>query len=330
MADVDELHKYCNFENFESDIVVDTNHNLKHMNRGDVGAEEIAFTLHLTNRILKHWWEVKLKVNQTNDRFISYVEILNLYLAKYQAVLIKDGCVRIEERLRRIASNAVNNSKGKRGRKYVEYFKQSISIALRSGELLKAGDMQKELDELKAKQRVLEQDNDNLQQHCNDIAQSLVLAELQGTRQNNNLLDAQDSCDKLRKENTQLWNYMDRISEQEGFVNCGKPISDVKGRQQRRKIRELKTSVEKAFWFAETLGLKLSTIELSDKDGMLHTIKYESGQGKKSYSHLSKEAKIKVKQVLYITDTFCIGEAAYHQLAMTPGGGGLPRPYLVK
>ena len=75
-------------------------------------------------------------------------------------------------------------------------------------------------------------------------------------------------------------NYMDKICEQEGFPNCGKHISDVKGRQQQRKIRELKTSVEKALWFAETFSLKLNSVKLSDKDGTQHTMTYESGQGK--------------------------------------------------
>ena len=35
-------------------------------------------------------------------------------------------------------------------------------------------------------------------------------------------------------------------------------------------------------------------------------------EGKKGYEDLSEEEKIKVQQVLYITDKFCIGEAAYH------------------
>ena len=44
---------------------------------------------------------------------------------------------------------------------------------------------------------------------------------------------------------------------------------------------------------------------------------------------MSEEEKDKVKQVLYVTDKFCIGEAAYHSLTMTDGGERLPRSYLV-
>ena len=44
-------------------------------------------------------------------------------------------------------------------------------------------------------------------------------------------------------------------------MNCGKSFLELKERQQRRKIRELKTYVEQALWFAETFGLKLSITE---------------------------------------------------------------------
>lgn len=127
---------------------------------------------------------------------------------------------------------------------------------------------------------------------------------------------------------------MDKISEQEGYEHSGKPISKVKGRQQRSKIRELKTYVEKAIWFSETFRLKLSSVEFADDDGRLHTIEYHNNiEGKKcSYKDLPHEEKVKVQQVLFITiaDKFCFWEAAYHELTMTNGREGLPRSYLVK
>ena len=50
-------------------------------------------------------------------------------------------------------------------------------------------------------------------------------------------------------------------------MNCGKRFSELKERQQRRKIRELKTYVEQALWFAETFGLKLSSVGFKDSGG---------------------------------------------------------------
>ena len=122
-------------------------------------------------------------------------------------------------------------------------------------------------------------------------------------------------------------------------MNCGKSFSQLKERQQRRKIRELKTYVEQALWFAETFGLKLSSVGFKDSGGVLHTIDYQAEEKRKSYKDLSEEEKdfpskkrktSLLKQVLNINDKFCIGEAAYHELAMTDGGGKLPLSYLVK
>ena len=161
---------------------------------------------------------------------------------------------------------------------------------------------------------------------------ALLQEELLRNTRHEELEQTQAELDKVKKENARLWQYIDKISEQ-GYENSGKPISKVKGRQQRRKIHELKTYVEKALWFAETFGLKLSSVEFADDDGRLHTIEYHNNiEGKKcSYKDLPDEEKVKVQQVLFITDKFCIGEAAYHELTMTNNGGeGLPRSYLVK
>ncbi len=58
-------------------------------------------------------------------------------------------------------------------------------------------------------------------------------------------------------------------------MNSGKTFSELKERQQRRRIKELKTYTEQALWFAETFGLKLSLVGFKDSDGVLHTIDYQ-------------------------------------------------------
>ena len=79
----------------------------------------------------------------------------------------------------------------------------------------------------------------------------------------------------------------------------------MEGRQQRRKIRELKTYVEKALWFAESFGLKLRFVQFADDDEKLHIIDYKPRvAGKKCYKDLSDEEKIKVQQV---HDSGCCG-----------------------
>ena len=50
----------------------------------------------------------------------------------------------------------------------------------------------------------------------------------------------------------------------ENCQNTGKCIPEVGRRQQRRKIKELKTQVERSLWFAETHGLHLGFLKLSE------------------------------------------------------------------
>ena len=113
MSDV--LQKYCDFKKFKDDIVIDTDHCLRYVNTQCVNSDEIVFTVHITNNVLKQWQDLK-DTQQSKDISFSFVEILNLFLAQNHAIVIKKDCSRIEERLRRLASVAKRNSSGKRGR----------------------------------------------------------------------------------------------------------------------------------------------------------------------------------------------------------------------
>ena len=117
-------------------------------------SEEIVYTIHITN-VLKQWQDLK----QSHCINFSYIEILNIFLAQNHAIIIKKDCTRIEERLRRLASEAKRNSSGKGGRASVDFGKWSKSIAIRNGELLKAVDLEKEVPDLKAANCILEQEN---------------------------------------------------------------------------------------------------------------------------------------------------------------------------
>lgn len=104
------------------------------------------------------------------------------------------------------------------------------------------------------------------------------------------------------------------------FKNSGKDISDLGKKQQRRKVNELTTYVEKSLWFAETFGLTLKSVTFSDKCGLNHSVVYESSPEGKRYKDLSEEEKTRIKEILLIVDQYCIGEAAYHEVTMTPAG----------
>ena len=55
--------------------------------------------------------------------------------------------------------------------------------------------------------------------------------------------------DSLVTENNKLHTYIEKLRHDIDFENSGKIISQVGERQQRRKIKELKTNIERALWF---------------------------------------------------------------------------------
>ena len=209
---------------------------------------------------------------------VSFVQILNCFLAENHAVLVKKDCKRVEEVLRKLCSKVNSNFKGKIGTDYTTFARQSRSIAIRHGELLTAGDLERELCDLKAAKVALEQENRRLNKCCDE---SLVQTEEVRSKSNDSLTEARADTEKLRRENANLWQYFDKISDQEGFKNCGKTFSEVKERQQRGKIREL-NYVEQALWFAKTFGLKLSSVRFKDSCGVSHTIDYQTSDRRKN------------------------------------------------
>ena len=82
-------------------------------------------------------------------------------------------------------------------------------------------------------------------------------------------------------------------------------------RQQKRKLKELKTNVEKALWFAETFGLSLNSVIFS-QERMAQTTCFPMKNLQKSpFNNLAEEEQDKLKRVLFALNKFCIGDAAY-------------------
>ncbi|CAB4040274.1 Hypothetical predicted protein [Paramuricea clavata] len=187
----------------------------------------------------------------------------------------------IEERLRKLCSKVKSGFKGKSGLHHVNFASQSRSLEIRGGEISRASDLEIELCKLNTAKVALEKENAALQQCCDDLYKSLVQAEELRRKTNDSLEGAKVDLEKLEKENASLWKYFDKISELERLKNCSKSFSQVKGRQQRCKIRELKTYVEQALWFAETFGHKLSSVKFNDDEGVSHTIDHTKEDGKK-------------------------------------------------
>ncbi|XP_020911538.2 uncharacterized protein LOC110249299 [Exaiptasia diaphana] len=166
-------------------------------------------------------------------------------------------------------------------------------------------------------------ENEELERRCENL-----FNELQQAKKINR--EEEDDYQKKTQENKYLKDYIEKTGLAMDLCNTGKTVSEVKERQKRRKIKELKSGVEKALWFAGTYGLNLTSATFSDVNGNDFPLSFTDNTKAKSYKNLSEEEKNRIKEVLFIQDKFCVGEAAYHELTMSEGGESLPRSYLIR
>ena len=122
-------------------------------------------------------------------------------------------------------------------------------------------EVKNKLDQLKTEKENLEKENVRLHERCDQLYKELLEVEAVGKKAEEELKMTFVDQERLKKENAHLHQYLDKTEEQKQFATTGKRISEVKERQQRRKLRELKTAEEKSLWFAKTIGLNLSSAQ---------------------------------------------------------------------
>lgn len=323
MSDVLNLIDTARFKN---QVKIGDNHCLNYVRKQCVSAEEIVLTIIVSYQWLRHLYEARKK-----GLTFDFIEVLNTYLAdNYCSIKIKRGCTRIEERLRRACSQVEKKFEGKNGSAYRKLSEKEMMIAVRADEVVTYTQLEHELEKEKSKSQQLLIDNDILQNRCEELYGQMVQLEAKNKDAEKQQTKNLDEIDKLLNQNEQLQSYITRLGQDIEFQNKSGKVNEVGNRQQRRKLKELKTRVEQALWFAKTFGLELESVSFSDLEGSSHSLNYSNNQEKKGYKDLPEDKKEKVKSVLFALDKFCVGEAAYHELTMTPGGQSLPRSYLIK
>ena len=259
----------------------------------------------------------------------SYLQILNIFLQEY-GVKIQQDVTRIDSLLRRACSEVKSQCRKIRGRSQGDFLRKFRKIVVHKNEIVRVVQVEEELQLAQKKLESLLEGKEQLQNRCEKLYQDLRNA-LNREKEIELKLDSKEADhDQLLSKNKELKAYIDKLSGVDELKNNGKGILEVGERQQRRKLKELKTSVERTLWFAETYGLSLNSASFSDQKGSNYTLCYCTGQEKKSFKDLPDEDQDKIKEVLFIQDRFSIGEAVYHELKMTQSGEGLPRTYLIK
>ena len=258
----------------------------------------------------------------------TFVEVLNAFIFKYGLKLSQND--RIEGLLRRICGEIKNKRKKLRGRANQEFMHQCKHITIFEHEIVKACEVEEQVSKAGEQVKQLSKENIDLKTRCEDLSTEIGMLKESNMKTDQVLKEKEKECDTILDENKELRHYIEESGFFMGVENAGKEITEVGKRQQHRKLKELKTSVERNLWFAESFGLTLESTTFTDKNATNYTFSHTTPSHGKMYKDLSEREKSRVEEILYIVDQFCIGEAAYHELTMAPAGAGLPRSYLIK
>jgi hypothetical protein len=324
-----DILKLLDVKKFTDSLSVDTEHCLAYVRQQSTSNKEIVITIHVKYNCVRHWYEARQAALAKQIPF-SYVGILNVFLNAKFCVQVKEDCERIEGRLRRVCGEVARRFRGKAGSDYVKLVMQKeVHIAVRADEIVSMQDIKAQLKKQNTRNEELQKENETLRRCCEHLYEEMVETQRLKTVADQNLIEVNIENDKLRIENQDLHSYIDMLGQNVNFTNSGGKLTEVGGRHQRRKLKELKSNAERALWFADTFGLKLETVSFTDEDGTSHSMSF-SKKKKCSYKELSEDEQQKVKNILFVLDKFCIGEAAYHELTMVCEGEDLPKSYLIK
>ena len=230
---------------------------------GNVSAEEIIFTVHISYECLRQWHKVRSTLSG-----IGHVEILNALLQERNAVKVKEDCERIEGCLRRACSEIKSKYVGKNGNSYRKLTEKELKIAVRASKILTLLEVESQLKKEKARQHKA------LKARCEDLYCQMVEARTAEEEAIVMLAEANAAIEQLRTENAQLHSYIEKLGQELNFANNHGKVSEVGERQQCRKLKELKTNIEKALWFAKTFGLELESVNFSDESRSNHSMIY--------------------------------------------------------
>ncbi|XP_074662584.1 uncharacterized protein LOC141915078 [Tubulanus polymorphus] len=115
------------------------------------------------------------------------------------------------------------------------------------------------------------------------------------------------------------------------ITNSGKAFKDLSKSQVNRKLKILKDEAERALWFAESFGLIPETLTFRDSCDQNQKFRLdfdEESSSKKSFDKLSDMDKSRIQDLLYVLDSLCVSDAAYHEISML-NSGSLPSNSLI-
>lgn len=319
----DYLH-VCDYLKFKSSISFSSGTDLSYV--GEKYRNNVFGTVYIPVEILVKWHSIVV----CNHIKIPYVELL--YLSQAQPVFrLKDGCTgRIEKRLQELCCTAKRCTVGLVGDIRKKKLFSMKKLIVYQDEVQSIHDLNDLVTKLQYEKQELEAQVSNLEERCENLLQEIL-------KQKNTVSELQEKVVELENINIDLQKYIQSLEERDCCSSCnslysnkGKTFHEVSTTQKQRKLKEIKSNADKALWFLESFGLKIEKMTLSNPTTKENIdLTFNDSAGKAAYKFLNDEEKDKIKQVVYIMDSFCVSDAAYHELSMIDTNG-LPRSYLIK
>ena len=278
-------------------VRVDNNHASRYIKKKSTPEKKVLLTLTAPYGLLHEWQKARAMLKTP----CSFVDILNDIIPEKTGMRVKLSSQRIEERMRRICSSVKTKLASKTGRQYEDLKKKEAKLAIQLDDL-NQGEL--DLEESRKTIKILENTNDALSHHCDILTHQTATSEKAASKANEHLMTLSLQNNELNSENKKLRQYIEQLGQDLEFTNNGAKLTDVGERQQRRKLKELKTNVEKALWFSKTFGLELNAIHFNDASGAERQISFKENTAT-SYKNLTPEEKQKVCQKLQMCTRYC-------------------------
>ena len=126
-----------------------------------------------------------------------------------------------------------------------------LKLSVKEREVVTSAELYTQITIAKEKSNALLTENEVLRARCQELCSKWMECKAKKEEATEDLAEANAKFDSLFAENKKIYSFVRKLGQDTDFENNGKTLSEVGERQQRRKLKELKTNVERALWFAD-------------------------------------------------------------------------------
>ena len=283
--------------------------------------DDVACCICVPNSLLQSWW-----LERTHDT--SYIQLVNDNV-RGKIITLDSNCERLERRLYRKAGEVARRAaKTKPNQAKLQYLAKSTSFDILFGETLQASHLQEELE-------IVNQDIGEWIEQYEGSMETIALLREQLASATSPTSSTASSTSASSTSATSSTTTLVTASTTSGILreltNTGRPLNQVGERQRRRKVSELKNSVQYVLSFVDSFGLTVENIAMSNSaTGTPLTLTYQpssssSGSSLPSSTNSSSSPSFSQNQLcsndtlyqtLYLLDRFGVSNEFYHELAM--------------